>query len=147
LPFCHRTAKATKPKSSKYPQELRTLGDHIRGRRLQLECLQKEVALQIGVDEDTIYRWECNETSPSVRHVPNIIRFLGYNPLPAPSSAREKLLMARRRLGLSQKAMARRLGIDPTTLRHWELEKRRPSTRLSRITDGLLLASGRANRD
>ena len=84
MAFCYLTLKAPKPKSSKYPKEFKQLGDHIRKCRLDLGLFQKQVAECIGVDEATIYHWECNETNPPNRHIPQIIRFLEYNPLPQP---------------------------------------------------------------
>ena len=38
-----------------YPVELRSIGDHIRKRRLDLGLLQIEVAVQIGVTESTVW--------------------------------------------------------------------------------------------
>jgi len=73
--------RAAKPKSSHYPKELNTLGDHIRQRRLDLGLFQKQVAEQIGVDKTTVSNWECHESSPQVHDMPAIIRFLGYNPV------------------------------------------------------------------
>jgi len=121
--------KVKKLKSPKYPKKLETLGDHIRKRRLDLGLFQKEVAEKIGVDETTIYNWERNATNPPNRHIPRIIEFLGCNPLPNPNTLAEKLIMARKTLGLSQKAMAKRLGIDPTTLERWEAGKSNPSAK------------------
>src|SRR5205807_7499294 len=91
-------------------------GDHVRQRRLDLGLFQKQVAEQIGVDKTTVYNWECHKSSPQVHDMPGIIRFLGYNPLPPPNSFRERLVWIRQALGLSQKVMAERLGIDTTTL-------------------------------
>ena len=122
--------KAPKPQSSQYPKSLNTLGDHIRKKRLDLGLLQREVALQIGVAGATIYNWEGNETAPPVRHIPRIIQFLGFNPLQTPRTVAERLLRARKALGLTQKAMARQLGIDPTTLARWERGERKPSRKL-----------------
>ncbi len=95
----------------------------MRKRRLDLGLLQKEVADQIGVSAPTVYRWESNETTPPVRFLPRIIQFLGCNPLPTPRTVAERLLRARKALGLTQKAMARQLGVDPTTLAKWERGK------------------------
>lgn len=122
--------KAQKPKSPKYPKKLETIGDHIRKRRLDLGLFQKEVAQQIGVDTTTIYNWERNANSPQVHELPGVIRFLGYNPYPAAGSLSEKLTALRRTLGLNQRVMAKRLGIDPGTLRNWENGKRYPSKKL-----------------
>ena len=106
------------------------LGDHIRKRRLDLGLLQEQVAEQIGVDKTTVYYWESNATSPRIDALPQIIKFLGYDPFPAPGSMGEKLILARWRLGMTQKEMAKRLGIDPTTLGRLENGKnRRPLTK------------------
>ena len=121
--------RAPKPISPNYPKKLETLGEHIRKRRLDLGLLQKDVASLIGVSKATIYNWEANEASPQIHHLPKIIEFLGYNASPASRSISEKLLVARRLLGLTQKAMAKRLGIDPTTLERWEAGKSNPSAK------------------
>lgn len=42
-------------------------------------------------------------------------------------SLSEELRYSRRRLGLSQTAMARRMGVDPTTLRKWEQGRAQPN--------------------
>jgi transcriptional regulator with XRE-family HTH domain len=107
-----------------------TLGDHIRKCRLDLGLFQKQVAEQIGVDTTTIWNWECHKSSPQMHQLPEIIRFLGYNPLPPWKSFPERLLLARRALGLTQKIMAGKLGVDPTTIRHCERGTRRPSRKL-----------------
>ena len=78
MPFCHVMLKAKRPQSSKYPQQLSTLGDRIRRRRLDLGLFQKQVAEQVGVDEETIFRWESNESGPQIQFIPAIIKLLGY---------------------------------------------------------------------
>jgi DNA-binding transcriptional regulator YiaG len=119
--------------SPKYPKKVETLGDHIRKRRLDMGLLQKDVASRISVDAETVYRWESNESLPSVTHLPRIIRFLGYDPLPAPRTFTEQVRDIRKHLGLSQVGMARLLGIDPTTLRKWEQGRARPNRHSLRI--------------
>ena len=110
-----------------YPMEINSLGEHIRARRLSLKLLQKQVADQIGVHEMTITGWEGNATVPEVRYIPVIIEFLGYNPLPAAGSLPERLATARKALGLSQRKMAGKLGVDPATLMGWEAGRHRPT--------------------
>ena len=81
----------------------------------------------IGVDETTIYNWENNRASPSLYALPKVIRFLGYNPLPSdPKTLGEKLLAYRKLHGITQKELAKKLGVDPTTLARWERGKSRP---------------------
>jgi len=127
LPFCHRVLTATKPKSPQYPKELKTLGDHIRKRRLDLGLFQKQVAEQIGVTESTIFNWESNETQPPNRHVPRIIAFLGYNPIVTGSSLAERLTSSRKLLGLTRKRAAAIAGLNESTLAKLERGRsRRP---------------------
>jgi transcriptional regulator with XRE-family HTH domain len=115
LPFCHAELRAPKPRPEHYPKEINSLGDHIRTRRLNLKLLQRQVAEHIGVNAATITNWERNASNPVVRYMPAIIKFLGYDPLPPASSLPEHLAAARRELGLTQRRMAERLGVDPST--------------------------------
>ena len=130
--------QAAKPISPNYPKKLETLGEHIRKRRLELRLLQSDVAQLLLADKTSVFNWENNRTAPQVHHIPKIINFLGYNPLPAARSLSEKLMAARRTLGLSRRAMAKPLGIDPGTLRAWASGTRCPSKKLQRIIDDFL---------
>ena len=108
---------------------------------MELRLLQSDVAQLLLADKTSVFNWENNRTTPQVHHIPKIIDFLGYNPLPVAGSLSEKLKAARRTLGLSQRAMAKRLGIDPGTLQAWESGKGRcPSKKLQRIIDDFLKA-------
>lgn len=112
---------AKKTVSKAYPKELRTIGDHIRKRRLDLKLTQKQVAELVGVDQTTVWNWESNRTEPLTRHLPSIIIFLGYSPFEASGqSLGERLCNYRRKTGLSQKKLAREIGIDPSTLSRLE---------------------------
>lgn len=71
-----------KPKVSAYPTELKTIGDHVRARRLDLGLYQQDVAKRIGVSTDTVTNWEKNRATPTPRTWPDIIEFLGYDPRP-----------------------------------------------------------------
>lgn len=52
LPFTPVTLKALRPLP--YAREPKTLGEHLRKRRLELGLLQKEVAKRLNVDESTV---------------------------------------------------------------------------------------------
>jgi transcriptional regulator with XRE-family HTH domain len=118
---------------------VRTLGDHLRKRRLDLELLQRETAEKLGVDGMTICNWETNRTFPQLRFIPNIIAFLGYDPYNIPPEALGgRIIATRRRLGLSQKRLAGLLDIDPGTLTRWERGKSSPSKRLLGRLDAFL---------
>lgn len=121
LPFCHLTLKAPKPLPSNYPLQTKSLGDHIKKRRLDLKILQKEVAINVGVDETTIWFWENNRAEPSISYIPKIIEFLGYIPFETTfNSLGEKIIAFRRIHGLTQKKLASLIGIDSTTIGSWE---------------------------
>jgi transcriptional regulator with XRE-family HTH domain len=138
LPFCHSTYSSPRPKSPYYPNSLNTLGGHLRKRRLDLGLHQKQVAGEIGVDETTICNWEGNKSTPFIRYIPKIIRFLRYNPFPAGGTLPEKLTTARKVLGLSQKELAASLGVNPTTVRGWEAGRHKPIKRYSEMIGSVL---------
>ena len=135
LRFCQITLKAQKPPSPAYPKSLKTLGDHLRKRRLDLKLLQSGVAEQIGVDKTTVYNWERNRSSPSLPFLPKIVKFVGYRPAAESGSLGEQIVSSRRLLGLRQKDLAASLGVDPSTLARWERGEREPSKKfLERLT-------------
>src|SRR5262249_49742904 len=124
--------KALRP-SVKYSKTLETLGDHIKSKRLSLGLFQRQVANELRTDETTLFRWEHNTAWPRIRYLPRIRKFLGYDPFPVPLSLADKLRDAGRTHGLTQKAFAERLGVDPTTLRKWEQGRARPNRRSLKI--------------
>ncbi|MGD0156165.1 MAG: helix-turn-helix transcriptional regulator [Terracidiphilus sp.] len=138
LPFCHSEIRSPRPKPTAYPRTINTLGDHIRTRRLDLKLMQKQVADRIGVHQLTITNWERNATVPAIRHLPAIIRFLGYDPRPSANSIPDRLAAARRALGLSQRKMAAKLGVDPATLQGWEAGRRQPTGKSLDVIAGVL---------
>lgn len=97
-----------------------TLGEHLNKRRIEAGLFQRQVALQIGVTLFTLINWEKDRTRAAARHWPKIIEFLGHDPNPEPEALGDRLKVRRRRLGLSRKQAARRLGIDEETLRRVE---------------------------
>ncbi len=112
---------AKKPVSKAYPNELVTVGDHIRKRRLDLKLTQKEVGTVLGVDESTVWNWESSKAEPLTKHLPAIICFLGYSPFNGTGqSLGERLRDYRRKTGLTQKKLAGEIGIDPSTLSRLE---------------------------
>ena len=126
LPFCSLVLKGQKPPSKHYPNNINTLGDHIRKRRLDLGLLQREVAERIGLAEQTITIWERQHRKPEIRFIARIIEFLGYSPFEEPESFPEKLKTYRVRMGLSQRRFAATFGIDPATVAQWETSRQKP---------------------
>jgi len=116
----------TCPKPSKLPQNPHTWGEHIKKRRLELGLYQAEVAEILVVTESTVTNWEKNKTDPTLQLLPKIIKFVGYDPMPGDTeNLGEKMLRYRKCRGVSQKELAKQMGIDPTTLSRLERNRGR----------------------
>ncbi len=85
-----------------------------------MRLMQKEVTDQLGVNAWTILNWEKGHTEPPIVSIPAIVRFLGYDPFPQPTTLPEKLLAKRREMGWSIKEAAQAVGVDPSTWGNWE---------------------------
>ena len=105
---------------SGYPQKLEHIGHHVLKHRLDPGLQQKQAARQIGVHPASLENWECGRTSPADRFMPAIIRFLGYNPLPARRTSAERVAYERVARGWSRKRLAAVVGVDETTIRQTE---------------------------
>jgi len=87
---------------------------------------QKDVALRLGVNQWTLIGWETDESEPSVRMLPRIMDFLGYDPFPKPLTIGERIVTRRRSLGIARKRLAWALGVDEGALREWEADQKVP---------------------
>jgi DNA-binding XRE family transcriptional regulator len=81
------TLRGRKPLPAAYPKELKTIGDHIRKRRLDLELRQRDVAQLLGVHVATVTNWELGRGELALRHLPGLVAFLGYGPVTAPQGS------------------------------------------------------------
>jgi len=79
LRFCEVTLKASKPIAGN-PLELRTLGDHLKRRRLELKLEQRDAAKLLGLSKRNYQAWEWGDKRPRLRKWVSITRFLGYLP-------------------------------------------------------------------
>ena len=130
--------EAPKPKGPEYPKLLKTLGDHLRARRLDLTLYQKDLARRFGVNEITIHNWETGKTEPPTRNLPLIMDFLGYCLYVPRGTFPEKLLAYRTIfLGLTRKELAGSVGVDESTVLRWERGQRRPGAGAMHIMEQL----------
>ena len=125
LPYGPKILKSLKPVP--YEREPKTLGQHLKKRRLELGLRQRDIADNMGVNTWTYLLWEQNKTKPEVRYWPKIILFLGFDPSPTGVSLSEKLKVYRRRHGLSQAKLAMLLGVDEASIGDWEKGVSNPS--------------------
>ncbi|MDD5695257.1 MAG: helix-turn-helix transcriptional regulator [Bacteroidales bacterium] len=112
LPICQIVLSCKKTNRKPYPKELLSYGDHLRKRRLDLDLSQPRVAKIINVTADSITNWELNRNEPQLKYIPKIISFLGY----VPTICENPIKNYRIQKGLTQKAISKILGIDPSTL-------------------------------
>jgi DNA-binding XRE family transcriptional regulator len=121
LPFCHIPLRAQKLASKRYPRELKSLGDHLRKKRLDLGLTQIALGRQLGVGLSAIKSWEKNEEGPSPQHVAKIIAFLGYLPFNgnADRSLKDKFRLLQQIYGMSLDALAKSLGVGRASLTRW----------------------------
>ena len=124
LPFGPKLLKSLKPR----PWVLlpRTLGEHLRKRRLESGLLQRDLRVRFKLEKETYANWEKDRCYPAMKHWPGIIEFLGFDPNPEPSTFGERLIACRRRKGLSRKILAATLAVDEGTLWCWEIGRRKP---------------------
>lgn len=121
----------------RFPREL--LSEHLRQRRLGLGLTQRAAAQQMGVNPSTYSNWERGRDEPRTSSFPSIIGFLGYDPSPQAQTLSERILEARQREGISQRELAERLGIAPSTVKAWEADTvRRPTPRINSIFEEYL---------
>lgn len=123
---------------SAYPKKLKTLGDHIRKRRLDLKLEQQQVAKILKITESTVWNWEKNRVNPRTKYYPYIMEFLGYCPYESAKTWGDKLKLHRVYQGLSYRKLGERLRIDPGTLERWEKGGKIPWKRLKDRVDGFM---------
>ena len=126
-----------------YPRELRTIGDHLRKKRLDLDLLQRDVARILDVTVDSICNWERSRSSPRLYLIPGIVKFLGYMPDQSTNANLGlRIRLIRHSLGMRQDFLARQLGVDPSTLGRWERGKGQPQAKhLKKVNEFLKTAS------
>ena len=127
MPFCHLRIKALRHPcpnywitTQAYPAVPKTIGDHIRKRRLELHILQKPLAERLGVNIETLKIWERGAAMPMIRHLPAVIEFLGIDPEPEPAALPERIAFGRRKLGWTQEKLAKAVGLNVSTILRWE---------------------------
>lgn len=127
------------------PKEPKTIGEHLRRRRLKLGLRQSEVARKLGISTVTLSRWECDKVYPTWPQQPTIALYLGYDPftdssLGAPKSNETSVVAIlssnhsisigqqirkwRMELKKTRKKLAQELGISVKTLWGWETDRR-----------------------
>jgi transcriptional regulator with XRE-family HTH domain len=66
----------------RYPTNPKTLGEHLRKKRIDLQLSMTKLAriLGLGITDTAIEKWEKNQNRPTKEHRKRIVEFLGFNP-------------------------------------------------------------------
>jgi DNA-binding transcriptional regulator YiaG len=126
LPFCHLRLSATRPRRKGYPEAPQGLGEHLRKRRMDLGLRQADVARTLRVKTGTLRGWEVGWAMPDVRGMGRVVAFLGYDPTLPAEGLPARLAAARRRLGLTQRELARLVRVNNATISNWETGETTP---------------------
>jgi DNA-binding transcriptional regulator YiaG len=133
LSFWNVNISLRNPFFRKFSKEIKTMGDHIRKKRIELGLLQKHVSSVLKVSEDTITYWENNRAKPMINHMPAIISFLGYNPfLNERETLGGKIKFYRTNHGLSYKTFGKLLKVHGSTISSWESGKSNPKSSIKK---------------
>jgi len=166
LPFCERVVSVARAKylpshnrGIPVPKKPKTIGQHLRKRRLELGIFQSEAARMLGISTVTLSRWECDKVYPTWPLQPAVVAFLGYNPFTNPALGSPKgnetkgvaFLLPEVPANIGQaiirhcvksrktrKQFAKELGLSPKTLWNWVTGRRQPSGLLRKRTAAFL---------
>ncbi len=124
------------------PPVLKTWGDHIRKRRIELKLSREEVGKRVGVCVYAVRNWENNISNPNRRYHTAIIKFLGYD-----SKVRTKEYYGERikdylkSTGISRIKLASQVGVTPQAVHKWIHDMSMPPKglldRLLSVLDGI----------
>jgi transcriptional regulator with XRE-family HTH domain len=103
-----------------YKQTPETIGQHLLKVRIDRNLTKKAVAAQIGVSSSTIGTWEQDKGKPEATHMKGVISFLGYYPLPEPTTLAGRILKYRHVHGLTLEEFGKLLSADGATVWTWE---------------------------
>jgi len=116
-----------------YPAFPKTIGEHIRKRRMDLGLFQKDVAEIVDTSIDCITFWENGRSQPQIHYYPKIISLLGYYPFEESDSFIGRIIKFRHMNGLTYKQAGKLLGVDGSMVVSWEAGKTVPSAILDCI--------------
>jgi transcriptional regulator with XRE-family HTH domain len=145
LPFCHLQIKVLHRQApdnwittQTCVTNPKTLGEHLRKRRLELHLLQGQVAKRLGVHKMSIQNWELGLGKPKNKHIPAIVQFLGYKPIPIPEAFPKQLVYYRCMLGMTQEELAEVLKVNSCSIGRWETGKGLPQAQTMAAIQTLL---------
>ena len=135
LPLCRKTLVSPKDRPVEPP---RTLGERLKAWRSERGLEQRDVAAMLEVRPATYGRWERDQKRPAIQLMPGVLMLLGPGSSGTQQTPPERLLSARQLLGLTQAALAEKLGVDRGTVGDWERGVRIPAEERLAAVEALL---------
>ena len=99
-----------------FPEIRKTLGDHVLAKYLRSGLSHGEAAEQLGISRHVLWGWTSNRKTVSLKMIPRVIEWLGYDPLPETTSFGTRLRQQRIAAGLSQVELGKLLGIRANSI-------------------------------
>jgi transcriptional regulator with XRE-family HTH domain len=96
---------------------------------MDLGLLQRDVAERIGVTASTVNNWESGRMEPGIRHLPQIIDYLGYVPFECPEDILGRLLFFKKLKGLNYEKLGEATGIHFELIEDWATGRTKPTKR------------------
>jgi transcriptional regulator with XRE-family HTH domain len=97
---------------------------------MELGLSQRKCAIRLGIALSSLSNWERSAYPPDPKRLPAVYDFLGYSLVGDQRPLRERLRAWRVARGLTQRQVARRLGVATRTVRRLEGTNTRPSVEL-----------------
>jgi transcriptional regulator with XRE-family HTH domain len=98
-------------------------GGAIKKRRIELGWLQRDLADALGTCIETVIGWEKHGRAPMARHLPFLIKWLGFDPSPPNLTLGGAVRDRRRSMGMTQESLGNLLSLDPATIATVERNK------------------------
>jgi len=127
LPICQGCIVAPRPPhpnrwkcTQSAPAEPKTVGQHLKARRLALHRFQSDVAKELGAEKTSLQNWERGIYEPIPRFYPAIIRFLGYVSIKHDGTVGGRTRWLRVCAGWTQEKLGAAVGCEECTIWRWE---------------------------
>jgi DNA-binding transcriptional regulator YiaG len=114
-----------KPNVRQYNPNPKTIGEHIRKKRIEIGLSQTQAAVRLDISDTALVYWEIGRSEPQINSYPAIISFLEYYPFDHDTETLAgKLRQIRHCLGLSYRQCAARLSVSEDAVKRWERGKK-----------------------